>query len=59
MSTLGFDVRFAHEAEDVAGDAGEPEAGGDEPEFGCRRGGGGGGAERVGKQRGREDLEVD
>ena len=34
-STLRLDVRGAEKAKDVAGDAGEPEAGGDEPEFGC------------------------
>jgi hypothetical protein len=38
-STLGLDIRFTQEAEEIAGYAGEPEAGGDEPEFRGRRSG--------------------
>jgi hypothetical protein len=43
-STLRLDIRFAQEAQDVAGYAGQPESGGYEPESGCGRLGG---AERI------------
>jgi hypothetical protein len=60
-STLGLDVRFAQEAEEIAGDTGEPEAGGDEPELRGRRGGTGR-AEKVvarGREGEGEDVQVD
>jgi hypothetical protein len=60
-STSGLDVCFAQEAEEIAGYAGEPEAGGDEPEFRGRRSRTGG-TEKVvagGCERGGKDTQVD